>query len=84
MEINGLDFPLAVASISRASKHILDFDGVKTNFSLLSDNTEDKEEWIKEFSELLPKQVSKGRSLHFQQDVPETLEKLKTYLGKAT
>ena len=29
LEVSGLDFPLAVASSSRASKHILDFDGVK-------------------------------------------------------
>ena len=82
LEISGLDFPLAVASISRASKHILDFDSVKTNLALLSDNKEDKEEWKKEFSDLLGKEGSKRRSLNFQPDTPETLEKLKTYLRK--
>ena len=83
LEINGLDFPLAVAFASRASKHILDFDGVKTNFVLLSDNKEDKEEWKKEFSEILQKETSKGRSLNYQTDVPETLEKLKVNMRKS-
>ena len=83
LEISGLDFPLAVTSISRASKHILDFDSVKTNLSLLSDNIEDKEEWKKEFLDLLGKEGSKGRSLNFQPDAPETLEKLKTYMRKS-
>ena len=48
-EINGLDFPLAVASTYRASKHILDFEGVKTNFVLPNNDKEDKEEWKKDF-----------------------------------
>ena len=32
LDISGLDFPLAVASTFRASQHILDFDGVRSNF----------------------------------------------------
>ena len=82
-EVNGLDFPLAVASTYKSSKHILDFDGLKTNFVLLTNNKEDKEEWKKEFSEILEREGSKGRSLNFQSDGPETLEKLKTHLRKS-
>ena len=83
LEISGLDFPLAVASVSKASKHILDFDSVKTNFELLTNNKEDKDEWKKEFSELIQKEEYKGRSLHFQADTPESLDKLKTHLRKS-
>ena len=83
LEISGLDFPLAVASAARASKRILEFDGVKTNFEMLTNNKKDKEEWKKEFSELIQQEESKGQSLHFQTDAPETLEKLKTHLRKS-
>ena len=50
LDINGLDFPWAVTSTFGASKHILEFDNVKTNFVLLTENKEDKDEWKKEFS----------------------------------
>ena len=83
LEISGLDFPLAVASAARASKHILEFDGVKTNFELLTNNKEDKEKWKKEFSGLIQQEESKGRSLHFQSDAPENLEKLKIHMRKS-
>ena len=82
LEISGLDFPLAVASTATASKHILEFDGVKTNFELLTNNKEDKEEWKKEFSGLIQQEEFKGRSLHFQSDAPESLEKLKIHMRK--
>ena len=83
LEIIGLDFPLAVASSARASKHILDFDGVRTNFELITNKKEDKEEWKNEFSELIKQEASKGRSLNFHPDAPETLEKLKTHMRKS-
>ena len=82
LDINGLDFPLAVTSTAAASKHILDFDRVKTNFVLISNNKEDKEQWKKDFMTLLQEFKFKGRSLQFQPDAPETLEKLKTHLQK--
>ena len=83
LEISGLDFHLAVASAARASKHILEFDGVKTNFELLTNNKEDKEAWKKEFSGLIQQEESKGRSLHFQSDAPESFEKLKIHMRKS-
>ena len=82
-EINGLDFPLALTSSAAASKHILDFDRVKTNFVLIINNKEDKEQWKKEFITLIQKEEFKGRSLQFQSDAPETLEKLKTHMRKS-
>ena len=83
LEICGLDFFLAFASTFGASKHILDFDGIRTTFELLINNREDIDQWKKEFKELIQKQESRGRSLHFHADAPQTLESLKTYLRKS-
>ena len=52
-KVTGPDFSLAVAAVSKASEHILEFDGVKTKFVLLTDSQEDKEGWRNEFTELV-------------------------------
>ena len=83
LEISDLDFPLAVASTFGASKHILDFDGVRTNLELLINNRDDKDQWKKEFEGLIQNKDYRGRSLRFHTDAPETLEKLKAYLQKS-
>ena len=82
-EINGLDFALAVTSTAEASKHIQDFERVKTSFVMLTDNQEGKEQWKKQFFEVLQKEEFKGKSLQFRPDAPETVEKLKTHLRKS-
>ena len=84
LENCGLDFPLAVASVSGAAKHILDYDGVKTNFILLTDTEEYKEEWRKELTELVKGQKALGRALNFQSNSPENFEKLKANLRKSS
>ena len=83
LDVSGLDFPLAFASAFGASKHILNFDGVRSNFELLIDNKDDKDLWKKEFKDFIQKQEHGGRSLNFYPDAPETLEKLKTHLRKS-
>ena len=83
LDISGLNFALAVSSAASASKHIKDFDGVKTNFVVLTNLKEDKEQWKQEFSKLIQKGESDGCSLYFQSDAPENLEKLKTHMRKS-
>ena len=83
LEINGVDFPLAVASVSGASKHILEFDSVKMNFVVLTDNKDDKDEWRKEFTEIVKAEEVQARALTFQSNFPENVEKLKTQLRKS-
>ena len=83
LEINGLDFPLAVASVSGAAKHILEFDGLKTTFAMITDIKEDKAEWRNEYKELTKGQEALGRALNFQSDSPENFEKLKAHLRKS-
>ena len=83
MEISGVNFSLGVTAVSEASKHILEFDGVKTNFVMMTENKEDKEEWKKEFAELLKGHEWGGHSLNFQCDSPENIEKLVTRMRKS-
>ena len=70
LQIGGLDFPLAVEAVSGASKHILEFDGLKTNFIAMTDIKEDKAEWREEYEELTKDQRGLGRALKFQVDSP--------------
>ena len=72
-----------MSSAAGASKHIQDVEELKTNFTVLTSLREDKEKWKQEFSELIQKEESKGRSLHFRSDAPKNLEKLKTHLMKS-
>ena len=83
LDVNGLDFSLAVAVVSGASKHILEFDGVKTNLVMLTDNTDDKQGWKKEFTELVKGDEALARALNFQTDSPENFEKMKAQLRKS-
>ena len=83
LEVSGLDFPLAIASVSDAAKHILEFDGIKTNFTLMTDIKEDKARWRKEYEELTKGQEALGRALKFQSDSPDNFEKLKAQLRKS-
>ena len=83
MEISGIDFELAVTATVAAAKHIVTFDGLKTNFIVLTQNKEDADGWKKEFTELIQKQEIKCGALHFQSDGPETLKKLNIHLRRS-
>ena len=83
IDVIGIDFPLAVNATVAASKHILSFDGLKTNFVVLTNNKEDADGWKKEFTELIEKQEIKSGALHFQSDAPETLKKLNIHLRRS-
>ena len=83
LQISGADFPLAVSSTAGASKHIFDFEGVKTNLILLTDNKDDKEQWKQHFAEIIVNTEIRGRTLQFRSDSPGNLEKLKIYMRKS-
>ena len=83
LEFSGVDFPLAVASVSGAAKHILKVDGLKTNFAMITDAKEDKAEWRNEYQELTKGLEALGRALNFQSDSPDNIEKLKAQLRKS-
>ena len=52
LNVHGLNFPLAVAATAEASKHIRDFDEVRTNLVMLSSQKEDTELWKGNFQEI--------------------------------
>ena len=83
MDVSGIDFELAASATVAASKHIVTFDGLKTNFIVLTQNKEDAEGWKKEYTELIQKQEIKCGALHFQSDGPETLKKLNIHLRRS-
>lgn len=43
LDVTGLDFPLAVNATIRAAEHIRDFDGVRTNLTMLVAHEDDRE-----------------------------------------
>ena len=53
LDINGLDFPLAVTAAAGASEHIRDFDGIRMRLSLLAAEEEEKANWKESFEEVL-------------------------------
>ena len=81
-DVSGLNFSLAIASTFGASRHISDFDGVRSKFELLINNIDNKDQWKNEFENFIQKQGYRGRPLYFRTDAPETLQKLKDYLRK--
>ena len=83
LDVSGLDFDVAVMSSAGASKHIWDVHTVKTNFVLLTDNKDDKEEWKKTFEEILKSGDTRRRTLYFQVDSPENVEKMKVHARKS-
>ena len=53
LDINGLNFPLAVTATAGASQHIRDFDNARMRLSILVANAAEKTEWKKHFDEVM-------------------------------
>ena len=75
---------MAVTSAVAASKHILDIHDVeKTNFVLLTENKEDKDQWNKDFEEILKNEEAVCPAFNFHSDCSENVEKCKEHLRKS-
>ena len=83
LEVNGLDFPLAVAATAQASKHIRDFNEVRINLSLLVPEEEEKREWKETFGRVLERRNLKDTGLSFQPDAQLTVDKMKIHMRKS-
>ena len=83
LDINGLDFPLAVTATAAASEYIHFNDKVKTKLSLLMANEEEKSKWKETFEELLQRRNLKDSGLSFQTEAPMSLDKMKVHLRKS-
>ena len=83
LDVNGLDFPLAVTATAGASNYIQFNDGVKIKLSLLSSNENDKAKWKAQFVEVLQRQNLNDGGLSFQVESPLTLDKMKVHMRKS-
>ena len=83
LDINGLDFPLAVTAAAGASDYIQFNDGIKIKLSLLAANEEDRDEWKKHFKDVLLERNLNDTGLSFQTETPLTIDKMKIHLRKS-
>ena len=83
LDINGLDFPLAVTATAGASEHIRDFDGVRINLSLLAVREEEKPEWKAAFDQVLSERNLNDTGLSFQAETALSTNKIEVHMRKS-
>ena len=83
LDVNGLDFPLAVTATAGASEHIREFDGVRINLTLLAAKEEEKVEWKQSFSQVVTKHNLDKTGLSFQTEAPITMDKMEVHMRKS-
>ena len=83
LDINGLDFSLAVTASAKASGHIGVFDQVRINLSLLAAREEEKPEWKETFNRVLSERNLNDTGLTFQADTPLTADKIEAHMRKS-
>ena len=83
LKVTGLDFPLAVNATIGAAEHIRDFDGVRTNLTMLAAHEDDKEKWKVESDKILQRKnvTHVGLSIHVES--PTDINKLQSYLKRS-
>ena len=77
LDVNGLDFPLAVTATAAASDYIQFNDGVKIKLSLLAASDEEKVKWKEQFEQVLGRQNLNDSGMSFQPEAPLTIDKMK-------
>ena len=82
-ERSGVDFPLAVSAATGASAHVYEFDGVRSNLTMLGAREEEKEEWKEEFDRIAQKQRTTHHTLSFQYDASADINNVKMHLRKS-
>ena len=80
LDVTGLDFTLAVNAIIGAAEHIRDFDGVRTNLTMVAAHEDDKDNWTSSNV----KRKTQHRDLSFKADVPTDANKLQYHLKRST
>ena len=76
MNINGLDFPLAVTAAAGASKHLREFNGIRINLPLLAANEDEKGEWKKTFEKVLKSKNLTETGLSFKAEAPLNIDQI--------
>ena len=76
MNINGLDFPLAVTAAAGASKHLREFNGLRINLPLLAADEDEKVEWKKTFEKVLHSKNLTETGLSFKAEAPLNIDQI--------
>ena len=79
LDVTGLDFPLAVNATIGAAEHIRDFDGVRTNLTMLAAHGDDRGQWKSVRNEIFESTNVQNASLSFQVEIPTDINKMKLY-----
>ena len=84
LDVTGLDFNVAVNATIGAAEHIRDFDGVRTNLTMLAAHEDDREKWKVESNKEFKRQNIHNTGLHFKTEVPTDTTELQSYLRRST
>ena len=84
LNITGLDFPLDVNATIEAAEHIRDFDGVRTNLTMLAAHEDDREKWKAASREIFRSRNVEHSGLSFKAEVPKDITILQSYLKRST
>ena len=84
LDVTGLDFPLAVNATIGAAEHIRDFDGVRTNLTMLAAHEDDRGKWKSAGDEMLRRQTAHHTGLSFKAEVPADITKLQFYMKRSS
>ena len=84
LNVTGLDFPLAVNATIGAAEHIRDFDGVRTNLTMLAAHDDDKEMWKSASNKILRKENVERTGLSSHVETPTNIAKLRSCLRRST
>ena len=83
LDITGLDFPLAVNATIGAAEHIWDFDGVRTNLTMLATHEDDREKWKAVSREIFESKHVEHTGLSFKAEVPKDITSLQSCLNRS-
>ena len=83
LDVTGLDFPLAVNATIGAAEHIRDFDGVRTNLTMLAAHEDDAGRWKATIVKILQRK-KQHQGLSFKTEVPTDINKLQSHLKRST
>ena len=84
LDVTGLDFPLAVNATIAAAEHIRDFDGVRTNLTMLAAQEDDRGKWKEEHHKVFKKKNADDTGLSFKVEVPTDITELQSSLKRST
>ena len=82
LDVNGLDFPLAITAAADSSEHLRKFNGVRINLSLLGAEEDEKVQWKETFEKVLHSENLTGTTLTFKAEAPLNIDQMVVQMRK--